>query len=127
MGLCSLCSDINRKSVRHPKMRFAFIADKIMDIVQQKYTLKHNTVAEHVLGMRVTRHDKGILLDSTPAIKRLIEDFENKFGKLNPTDIPIAKGTVVTKHKGTKTDKPYRNLLGGLSHYSNTSVPEILF
>ena len=101
--------------------------DKIMDIVQQKYTLKHNTVAEHVLGMRVTRHDKGILLDSTPAIKRLIEDFENKFGKLNPTDIPIAKGTVVTTHKGTKTDKPYRNLLGGLSHYSNTSVPEIVY
>ena len=89
----------------------------------RKITLSYKGPLRTLLGCRFTHTNEGILMDQ----KVMIEDLLAEYGMTNCKErkIPMQKTAKYSRNDGPPTTKPFRELVGALSHIAIYTEPAI--
>lgn len=95
---------------------------QLMDV----FDMKDLGEAKHCLGIRITRTKKSIALDQQQYIEEILKKF--KMSDCNPISTPMDPNQKLSKNEnGTKTDKPYRELIGSVMFLVQCTRPDLAY
>ena len=80
---------------------------------------------KYFLGMKIERNEKSLQISQAASIEKFLEKFGLK--DCNTVKTPMEKGLQLEIEKETKTDKPYRELLGSMMYIMLCCRPDICY